>query len=105
MLRVPVSRVIRLLNRELQATYAKAGIMKIMPEVEFDIRRDMLIPGRSGMIKNFRDIELHVGEVRSLRGKLIELSNGWKRTCFSGEPDTAWTWTTSARSRLPRLEA
>ncbi len=76
MLGMPVSLVNRRINRELRARYAKAEIMEIMPEVEFDISRDMLIPGRSGMIDNFRRIERRRGEVRSLRGKVIALKSG-----------------------------
>lgn len=76
MLCLPASVVNRLANRDLRARYAKAGIKEIMPEDEFDMRRDQLIPGRPRMIKNLRHIERHHGEVRSLRGKTIGLSSG-----------------------------
>lgn len=75
MLGMPVSLINWLQNRELRAIYAKADLMEIMPKVKYDVSHKMLIPGRAGMIKNFRDIERHCGEVKSLRGKIIELSN------------------------------
>ncbi len=76
MLGLSTSVVNRLINRDLRARYAKAGIEEIMPEGEFDLRRHQFIPGRSRMIANFRHIERHRGEVRSLRGKTIGLSSG-----------------------------
>ncbi|MBD3655022.1 MULTISPECIES: NAD(P)-binding domain-containing protein [Marinobacter] len=76
MLGLPANMVHRLTNKDLRARYAKAGISEIMPEGDFDIRRDQLIPGRPGMIKNFARIERHHGEVRSLRGNTITLSSG-----------------------------
>ncbi|MDK8463485.1 NAD(P)-binding domain-containing protein [Marinobacter sp. SS13-12] len=76
MLCLPASLVHRLSNKDLKARYAKAGINEIMPEGDFDIRRDQLIPGRPGMLTHFASIERHQGEVSSLRGKTIELSNG-----------------------------
>lgn len=69
-------RVNLLLNEDLRRRYTKAGIEPIMPDRDFDIRRDQLIPGRRGMIANFRDIERHQGEVQRLSGNTVELSNG-----------------------------
>ncbi len=76
MLCMPESLINRLIRRDLRARYAKARLMDILPEREFDVRQDMLIPGRSGMIKNFLNIARHHGEVESISGELIELSNG-----------------------------
>ncbi|MBL3826633.1 MULTISPECIES: NAD(P)-binding domain-containing protein [Marinobacter] len=76
MLCLPAGLIHRLTNKDLRARYAKAGITGIMPEGDFDIRRDQLIPGRPGMLIHFADIERHRGEVRSLCGNTIELSNG-----------------------------
>ncbi len=76
MLGLPVSVVNRLINRDLRARYAKAQIEEIMPRGDFDIQRDQLIPGRRGMIKNFRRIERYRGEVQSIRGKTVHLSSG-----------------------------
>ncbi len=76
MLGLPARRVHRLTNRDLRARYAKAGINEILPEGDFDMRRDQLIPGRPHMISNFRQIKRHQGEVRSLHGKNIVLSSG-----------------------------
>jgi len=37
-----------------------------MPDRDFDIRREQLIPGRPRMIQGFRRIERHRGEVQSI---------------------------------------
>ena len=76
MLSFPASVVNRLINKDLRARYAKAGIEEIMPGAGFDIRRDQIIPGRQRMLRNFRHIERYRGEVQSLRGKTIRLSSG-----------------------------
>jgi cation diffusion facilitator CzcD-associated flavoprotein CzcO len=76
MLCLPESLIFRLSNKDLRARYARAGINAILPERDFDIRRDQLIPGRPGMIEHFSDIERHQSEVRTLRGNTIELTNG-----------------------------
>ena len=76
MLGLPPSVVNRLANRDFRARYAKAGIEEIMPEGDFDMGRHQFIPGRPRMIEGFRRIERHRGEVRSLRGRTIGLSNG-----------------------------
>lgn len=66
----------RRINQDLRVRYAKAGIEEIMPARAFDIARDQIIPGRPRMIEGFRRIERHRGEVRSVRGDTIRLSNG-----------------------------
>lgn len=76
MLGLPTSLINRLVNRDLRVRYAKSGVEEIMPDREFDFRRDQLVPGRPNMIRNFRRIERHRGEVQSLRGKTIHLSGG-----------------------------
>lgn len=76
MLGLPVSTINRLINRDLRARYAKAGINEIMPDSEFDLRRHQLIPGRSRMLANFRHIERYRREVQSLHDKTIGLSGG-----------------------------
>jgi hypothetical protein len=76
MLGLPASVVNRLINKDLRTRYAKAGIDEIMPDGDFDVRRDLLIPGRPGMLRNFRRIERYRGEVQSLRGKTTRLSSG-----------------------------
>jgi cation diffusion facilitator CzcD-associated flavoprotein CzcO len=76
MLGLPASVVNRLINGDLRARYAKAGIEEIMPAASFDIRRDQIIPGRQRMLRNFRRIERHRGAVQSLRGKTIRVSSG-----------------------------
>ena len=76
MLGLSTSAVNRRINEDLRARYAKAGLQEIMPAGDFDIRRDQILPGRPRMIQGFRRIERHRGEVQSLRGKTIRLSNG-----------------------------
>jgi hypothetical protein len=76
MLGLSTTEVNRRITEDLRARYAKAEITEIMPEGEFDIRRHQIIPGRPRMIQGFRSIERHRGEVRSVRGKTIHLSNG-----------------------------
>jgi len=76
MLGLPARVVNRLINNDLRARYAKAGIEEIRPDGHFDIRRDQLIPGRPLMLQNFRGIQRHRGEVQSIRGKTIRLSSG-----------------------------
>lgn len=76
MLGFSTSAVNQRINEDLRARYAKAGLQEIMPADDFDIRRDQLIPGRARMIQGFPRIERHRGEVQSVRGKTIRLSNG-----------------------------
>ncbi|MCP3712929.1 NAD(P)-binding domain-containing protein [Paraburkholderia sp. CNPSo 3274] len=76
MLGLSTSAMNRRINEDLRARYKKAGITEIMPEGDFDIRRDQIIPGRPRMIQGFRSIERHRGEVQSVHGKTIRLSNG-----------------------------
>jgi hypothetical protein len=64
------------IGAELRARYEKFGIREIMPARDFDVRRDQLIPGRPGMLRNFTDIERHHGEVASIAGSTVTLSNG-----------------------------
>lgn len=76
MLGLSTSAMNRRINEDLRARYKKAGITEIMPEDDFDIRRDQLIPGRPGMIQGFRGIERHRGEVQAVYDKTIRLSSG-----------------------------
>ncbi|TGN40297.1 NAD(P)-binding domain-containing protein [Marinobacter confluentis] len=76
MLGLPEGWIYRLLNRDLRARYAKAGINAILPERDFDIRVDQLIPGRPRMLEHFVDIERHQGEVGSLSDHTVTLSGG-----------------------------
>ncbi|MGD2139884.1 MAG: NAD(P)-binding domain-containing protein [Burkholderiales bacterium] len=75
MLGLPVGIINRLANKDLSIRYRKAGLTEIMPEGAFDISRDQLIPGRRRMIKNFRKIARHHGEVRAIHGNTLTLSD------------------------------
>lgn len=76
MLGLSTRAVNRRINEDLRTRYAKAGIREIMPDRDFDIRRDQIIPGRPRMIRGFSRIERHRGEVRSLHGSTVVLSDG-----------------------------
>lgn len=76
MLGLPVTVINWLINMDLRARYERAGILEIMPEGRFDIRRHQLIPGRPGMIRNFGRIERHRGEVKTIHGHAIQLTTG-----------------------------
>ena len=76
MLGLPTGIINRLSNRDLRIRYQKAGLDEIMPAGRFDISRDQLIPGRRRMITNFRQIARHRGEVRSVHGNTLTLSDG-----------------------------
>ncbi len=76
MLGLPVSIINKLTNRDLRIRYQRAGLKEIMPDGEFDVGRDQLIPGRRRMIKNFRQIARHRGEVRSVHGNTVTVSDG-----------------------------
>ena len=63
------------LNLDLRARYDKFGLNDILPDHAFDIRQDQLIPGRARMIGNFNQIDRHRGEVLSVQGRSITLSD------------------------------
>jgi len=60
----------------LSAKYRFFGLDDIEPEEPFDLRRHQLAPGRSAMIRNFGTIRRHKSEVRSIRGREVELASG-----------------------------
>ena len=76
MLGLPVGVINKLSNRDLRIRYEKSGIREIMPDGRFDIARDQLIPGRRRMIMNFGQIARYRGEVRSVHGNRITVSDG-----------------------------
>ena len=76
MLGLSTDAVNRRMNEDLRVRYAKSGLQEIKPAGDFDIRHDQILPGRPRMIQGFRRIERHRGEVQSVRGKAIRLSNG-----------------------------
>lgn len=61
---------------DLRTRYEKFGIAEIMPEHDFDVGRDQLIPGRSCMLANYAAIERHRGSVESIAGRMVTLSDG-----------------------------
>jgi len=76
MIGTPIGTINRLLNKDLASRYEKAGMRDILPRAAFDIETDQLVPGRPGMIRNFARIARHCGEVRAVRGNLVELTDG-----------------------------
>jgi Pyridine nucleotide-disulphide oxidoreductase len=63
-------------NLDLQARYAKFGLLDILPDGQFDFDRQQMIPGRRGMIENFKRIERHRSEIARIAGRTVELSTG-----------------------------
>jgi hypothetical protein len=61
---------------DLRSRYEKFGINEIMPQRDFDVRHDQLIPGRAGMLANFGLIERHHASVESIAGRSVTLSDG-----------------------------
>lgn len=72
----PVALMSRAVNQDLRARYEKFGIADICPTVDFDFRRDQLIPGRRRMIEHFGRIERFQGEVAGIDGATVRLSSG-----------------------------
>lgn len=64
------------LHAVLTERYARFGLQDIEPDEPFDMGRHQLVPGRWRMIANFARIQRHVGEVRRIAGRRVELSNG-----------------------------
>lgn len=71
-----VDQVNRRINADLRRRYRKAGVEEIMPEHDFDIRRDQVIPGRRVMIDNFDRIQRFQGEVRAVHGDEVHVDGG-----------------------------
>ncbi len=63
------------LHAVLIERYARFGLQDIEPDEPFDMGRHQLVPGRWRMIANFARIQRHVGEVRRIAGRRVELSN------------------------------
>lgn len=60
----------------LERSYARFRLGGIEPNEPFDVRRHMLIPGRSTMIQNLTQIDRHHSEIREITGNRVELENG-----------------------------
>jgi len=76
MLDTPVEQMSSAVNQDLRARYEKFGIQEIVPNQDFDFRRDQLIPGRKRMIEHFGRIERFQGEVAGVDGATVRLSSG-----------------------------
>jgi hypothetical protein len=64
------------IGADMRARYSKFGIAELMPERDFDVLHDQLIPGRCGMLQHFAVIERHRGSVLSITGHKVALSDG-----------------------------
>jgi cation diffusion facilitator CzcD-associated flavoprotein CzcO len=64
------------IGADLRSRYEKFGIAEIMPARDFDVRRDQLIPGRTGMLEHYSAIERHRADVDDIAGATVSLSNG-----------------------------
>ncbi|MBA1147659.1 NAD(P)-binding domain-containing protein [Ectothiorhodospiraceae bacterium WFHF3C12] len=60
----------------LRRLYRWHGLEELEPDEPFDIRKHQLIPGRRVMIRNLHAISRHQGQVRSLEGNEVVLTNG-----------------------------
>lgn len=61
---------------DMRGRYQKFGLNAILPDHDFDILRDQLIPGRMRMIANYGAIERHHGTVTAIEGRSVTLSGG-----------------------------
>jgi hypothetical protein len=64
------------IGADMRARYQKAGIAALLPERDFDVRRDQLFPGRAGMLGRLADIDRHRGSVSSIGARTVTLSGG-----------------------------
>ncbi len=61
---------------DLAGRYAKFGLDAIKPAKALDLREDQLIPGRSGMLGRFAEIQRHPGSVAGIDGRGVVLADG-----------------------------
>ena len=90
------------MNLDMKARYDKFGLNDILPDHAFDIRQDQLIPGRARVIGNFNQIDCHRGELLSVQGRSITLSDTASMgadVILWGLPDTSVVWPSLMRSR------
>jgi hypothetical protein len=71
-----IDRISRKTDAQLRARYRKYGLQEILPDEPFDFRRHQLVPGRSGMIREFGRIERHVGTPTAIHGGELRLQDG-----------------------------
>lgn len=64
------------LNGVLRSRYRKYGLEPILPQQDFDIRRNHLLPGRRGMIGRFADLDRYQSIVTRIAGRRVELASG-----------------------------
>lgn len=61
---------------DMRERYRRFGLAELLPERDFDVRRDQLFPGRAGMLEHFADIERQRGSVVAIDGRTVTLSLG-----------------------------
>ena len=64
------------IGSDLRSRYDKFGLTEILPDHDFDVRRDQLIPGRAGMLEHYQAIERHRATVVEVAGRTVILSDG-----------------------------
>ncbi|MGA7750948.1 MAG: NAD(P)-binding domain-containing protein [Gallionella sp.] len=64
------------IDRDLRARYKKAGIEELMPDRPFDLRNQLLVPGRRRMIQNFARIARHRSKIVRIEENTVRLSSG-----------------------------
>jgi len=60
----------------LKLGYMRFRISELAPEEAFDFDKHQLIPGRAALMRALKRVSRHRGEVRSIRGRELTLSNG-----------------------------
>ena len=66
------------LNADIRSRYEKFGLNAILPDHDFDVQHDQLMPGRHRMLENFAAIERHRASVESIEGGTVTLTGGRK---------------------------
>lgn len=60
----------------LKFRYDHFGIAELAPDIPFDFDRHQLIPGRAFLLRNLGAVSRHSAEIRSMRGRVLTLTNG-----------------------------
>jgi len=76
MLGASLAKQNKTINRELRARYKKAGIAELLPDKPFDFGKQMLVPGRRGMLQNIARIARHRSEIVRIEGNTVHLASG-----------------------------
>ncbi|MGA8864120.1 MAG: NAD(P)-binding domain-containing protein [Gallionella sp.] len=76
---IPLTAQNERINQDLRTRYKKAGIEELTPDKAFDLRNQLLVPGRRRMIQNFARIARHRSEIVRIEGNTVSFASG--QTC------------------------